>query len=82
MPFKPPVVAKSDLVRARQIVRSLAPLKGLGCEDADTVARVIAQSFAEGRQRGMEIAMHWTDHELQEVRARSCAKNTARVSGN
>jgi hypothetical protein len=82
MPFKPPVVTESDLARARQIVRSLAPLKGLTCDDADIVARIIAQSFAEGRQRGMEIAMQCSDHELQELRARSCAKNTARLAGN
>ena len=82
MPFKPPVVSESDHVRARQIVRSLAPLRGLSCDDADIVARVIAQSFAEGRQRGMEIAMQCSDHELHELRARTCAKNTTRVAGN
>lgn len=82
MPFKPPAVSETDHARARQLVRSLAPLKNLSCDDADLVARVIAQSFAEGRQRGIEIAMDWSDHELREARARSCAKNTARVAGN
>ena len=82
MPFKPPVVTESDLARARQIVRSLAPLKGLTCDDADIVVRIIAQSFAEGRQRGMEIALDWSEHELREVRARSCWKNSARASGS
>lgn len=40
-----------DLLGARQIVRSLAPLKGLTGDDAEIVARIIAQSFAEGHQR-------------------------------
>jgi hypothetical protein len=45
-----------DLIRARQIVRALAPLKRLSCDDAEIVARAIAGSFAEGRQRGLDIA--------------------------
>jgi hypothetical protein len=56
MPFKPPVVTEMDLVRARKIVCALAPLKGLSADDAEIVARTIAQSFAEGRQRGLDIA--------------------------
>jgi hypothetical protein len=56
MPFKPPVVTEMDLFRARKIVCALAPLKGLSDNDAEIVARTIAQSFSEGRQRGLDIA--------------------------
>ena len=56
MPFKPPVVTEMDLLRARKIVCALAPLEGLAAEDAEIVARTVAQSFAEGRQRGLDIA--------------------------
>jgi hypothetical protein len=45
-----------DLIRARQTVRALAPLRRLSCDDAEIVARAIAASFAEGRQRGLDIA--------------------------
>jgi hypothetical protein len=43
-----------DIVRARQIVRSLTPLKGLSGEDAEFVARAIAQCFAKGREKGLQ----------------------------
>jgi hypothetical protein len=56
MPFKPPVVTEMELLRARKIVCALKPLKGLSADDAEIVARTIAQSFAEGRQRGLDIA--------------------------
>jgi hypothetical protein len=56
MAFKPPVVTEMDLLRARRIVCALAPLKGLSADDAEIVARTIAQGFAEGRQRGLDIA--------------------------
>lgn len=56
MPFKPPVVTEMDLVRARKIVCALAPLKGPSADDAEVVARTMAQSFADGRQRGLDIA--------------------------
>ena len=68
MSIKPPVVTEMDLLRARQIVRSLAPLKGLNSDDAEIVARIIALSFAEGRQRGLDIAMDWSDDEWQQAR--------------
>ena len=61
MPFKPPMVTEMDLQRARQIVSSLAPLKGLNTDDAEIVARIIALSYAEGRQRGVDIAKEWSD---------------------
>jgi hypothetical protein len=56
VPIKPPVIAEMELIRARQIVRALAPLKRLSSDDAEIVARAIAGSFAEGRQRGLDIA--------------------------
>jgi hypothetical protein len=56
VPIKPPVVTEMDLIRARQIVRSLTPLKRLSCDDAEIVARAIAESFAEGRRQGLDIA--------------------------
>ena len=56
VPIKPPIITEMDLIRARQIVRALAPLKRLSCDDAEIVARAIAGSFAEGRQRGLDIA--------------------------
>ena len=73
MPIKPPVATERDLARARQIVGSLAPLKGLTSDDAEIVTRIIALSFAEGRQRGLEIAMDWSEDDWKEVRARGCA---------
>jgi hypothetical protein len=56
MPIKPPIVTEMDLIRGRQIVSSLAPLKRLSCDDAQIVARAIAESFAEGRRPGLDIA--------------------------
>jgi hypothetical protein len=56
VPIKPPAVTEMDLIRARQIVRALTPLKRLGCDDAEIVARTIAESFAEGRRQGLDIA--------------------------
>jgi hypothetical protein len=57
MPIKPPSVTEMDLVRGRQVVRSLMPLKRLSCDDAQIVARAIAECFAEGRRQGVDIAM-------------------------
>ena len=56
MPFKPPVVTEMGLLPARRIVCALTPLKGLSADDAEIVARTIAQSFAEGRRRGLDSA--------------------------
>ena len=56
MPVKPPHVTAMDLVRARQIVQSLTPLKGLSGEDAEFVAKTIAQCFAKGREQGLQSA--------------------------
>ncbi|WFU17597.1 hypothetical protein [Bradyrhizobium sp. CB3481] len=82
MPIKPPIVTEMDLRRARQIVLSLAPLKGLTSDDAEIVARIIALSFAEGRQRGLDIAMDWSTDEWQHARAKACAAHAARVAGD
>jgi hypothetical protein len=82
MPIKPPIVTEMDLRRARQIVCSLAPLKGLTSDDAEIVARIIALSFAEGRQRGLDIAMDWSSDEWQHARAKACAAHAARVAGD
>ena len=56
MPVKALHVTPMDVVRAREIVRSLAPLKGLSGEDAETVAKAIAQCFAKGREQGLQYA--------------------------
>ena len=57
MQVKRPRVTGMDLVRARQIVRSLPPLKQLSGEDAELVARAIAECFANGRKQGQEQAV-------------------------
>ena len=56
MPIKPPIFREMDRIRARQIVHSLTPLKRLTSDEAEIVVRTIAQSFAEGRQQGLDIA--------------------------
>ena len=50
MPIKRPIVSEMDLTRARQIVCSLSPLKRLSCDDAEIVARAIAEGIAGGRK--------------------------------
>jgi hypothetical protein len=45
-----------DLLRARQIVCSLIPLKRLSSDDAEIVARVIAEGIAVGRKQRLEMA--------------------------
>lgn len=44
VPIKPPNITEMDLIRARQLVRALTPLKRLSCDDAEIVARAIAGS--------------------------------------
>ena len=56
MPIRPLAVMERDMMRARQIVRSLAPLKRLSCDDAEIVVRAVAESFAEGRKQGFDMA--------------------------
>ena len=65
MPIKPPpFVTEMDLVRGRQIVSSLTPLKRLSSDDAEVVARTIAQIRAEGRKQGLDLAKEF-DPEAQ-----------------
>lgn len=66
MPIKPVPVSEMDLTRARQIVRSLETLKGLTSDDAEIVARTIAQSFAAGRRQGLEISKYWSDDDWRQ----------------
>jgi len=80
MPIKPIPVSEMDLTRARQIVRSLEPLKGLTSDDAEIVARTIAQSFAAGRIQGLEIANDWSDDDWRQFQI-TCGKATAGVVG-
>jgi hypothetical protein len=56
MPIKRPVITEMNMQRARQIVCSLMPLKRLSEEDAEIVARAIAQGIACGRKQGLEMA--------------------------
>ena len=65
MPIKTPCVTQMDLVRARQLVCSLAPLKALSVDDAELVAREIAGCFAKGREQGWHQA--WGDLETSGV---------------
>jgi hypothetical protein len=68
MPIKPVTVSEIDLMRARQVVRALELFKGLTSDDAEIVARTIAQSFAEGRRQGLEIAKDWSDDDWRQWR--------------
>lgn len=74
MPIKPAPVSELDLARARQIARSLEPLKGLTGDDVEIVVRTIAQSFAEGRRQGLDIAKDWSDGDWRQFR--KCDKAT------
>ena len=56
MPIKRPVVTEIDLLRARQIVCSLMPLKRLSSDDAEIVARAIAEGIAGARKQGLDMA--------------------------
>jgi hypothetical protein len=64
MPIKPRYVTEMDLMRARQIVRSLTPLNGLSGEDAEFVAKTVAQCFSMGREQGL----HQAKAEFEELR--------------
>jgi hypothetical protein len=56
MPLKRPAISEMDMQRARQIVCSLTPLKRLSDDDAEMVARAIAEGIAGGRRQGLEMA--------------------------
>jgi hypothetical protein len=75
MPIKPVAATEMDLVRARQIVRALEPLKGLAGDDFEIVVRTIAQSFAEGRRQGLDIAKDWSEDDWRQFR--TCARQAA-----
>jgi hypothetical protein len=75
MPIRPVTATQMDMVRARQIVRALESLRGLSCDDAEIVARTIAQSFAEGRRQGLEIARDWSEHDWRQFK--TCARQAA-----
>ena len=81
MPIKLPVVTEMDLHRARQVVSSLAPLKGLAADDAETIARAIALSYAEGRQRGLDIAKDWTADDWRQLR-KQCSNEPIRPASD
>ena len=55
MPIRSPFVER-DLTRARRILNSWTSLKRLSSDEADTIARMIAQGIAEGRRSGFELA--------------------------
>ena len=55
MPIKSLFVER-DLVRARRIMSSWTSLKRLSRDEADIIARMIAQGIAEGRRSGFELA--------------------------
>jgi len=74
MPIKPAPVSEMDFARGRQIARALEPLKGLSSDDVEIVARTIAQSFADGRRQGLDIAKDWNDDDWRQYR--TCVKAT------
>ena len=51
-----PVFIEGDLVRARRILSSWTSLKRLSSDEADMIARMIAQGIAEGRRQGSDFA--------------------------
>ena len=55
MPIKPLFVER-DLVRARRILSSWTSFKRLSSDEADIIARMIAQGIAEGRRSGLDLA--------------------------
>jgi len=77
MTIKPVPVSEMDLTRARQIVRSLEALKALTNDDAEIVARTIAQSFAAGRRQGLEIAKYWSDDDWRRAATAGVVSRTA-----
>jgi len=81
MPIKLPVVTEMDLHRARHVVSSLAPLKGLAADEAEVIARAIALSYAEGRQRGLDIAKDWTADDWQQFR-KQCGNEPIRAASD
>ena len=50
------MVCETDLARARRILSSWTSLKRLSSDEAEIIARIIAQGIAEGRRDGLELA--------------------------
>ena len=57
----PPVALYGDLGRARQIACFWKLADGLPEEDADNIARAIAQGIAEGRRHGLQMAQMYPE---------------------
>ena len=51
-----PISFEMDLARARRILSSWTSFKRLSSDDAEIIARMIAQGIAEGRRYGLELA--------------------------
>ena len=51
-----PFFSERDLARARRILSSWTSLKRLSSDEADIIARMVAQGIAEGRRHGFELA--------------------------
>jgi hypothetical protein len=64
MPITPPfspcrapgIIFEVDLARARRILSSWTSLKRLSSDEAEIIARMIAQGIAEGRRDGLGLA--------------------------
>ena len=52
----PIIPLERELARARQILSSWTGFKRLSSDEADVIARMIAQGTAEGRRYGLELA--------------------------
>ena len=52
----PIIPLERELARARQILSSWTGFKRLSSDEADVVARMIAQGIAEGRRFGSKLA--------------------------
>lgn len=57
MPIKPlpPIAIHWDMERARDIMRAWKPLDLLSPDDAEIVAKAIAEGIARGRRHGIEM---------------------------
>ena len=57
MPIKPlsPFAIYGDMERARDIMRAWQPLDQLTADQAEIVAKAIAEGIARGRRHGFEI---------------------------
>jgi hypothetical protein len=81
MPIKPLFPTEQDLLRARHMVRSLAPLRRLSCDDAEFVARAIAEIRTEGRAQGLEIAKDLLEHKRPDADTTAATSTTYGAMG-